>query len=273
MVDAEGALGGFNGEDVAGVGDADVDALTGDDQGSSAADAAFDPQRFGCRRRWWSGGAGVAEAGDLGGAEGVGQAAQEDTVGGDLHEAAVESDGDASAGEVVTDGVLPASEADHAGGVDEPFDLDRGASPDGTCGDRWWPGGLAVVGEQLPQVGWVSRDGTALSRTPSMSRWTTVVLAQGDRESGSGGAKPELLPADGEGARGGRARGAARAKRRRGQLRMVSPHPCPMQRATPVNSGTLGDSKMTARPSTTSDMAGQRLGQAVHQSDARHLPS
>ena len=68
-----------------------------------------------------------------------------------LEEAAVEAHGDASAGEVVADGVLAAGEADQAGGVDQPVDLDRVAgSP---AGMRWWSGRAATVGEQLLQVG------------------------------------------------------------------------------------------------------------------------
>ncbi|MEH1059446.1 hypothetical protein V6U89_30105, partial [Micromonospora sp. CPCC 206171] len=120
VVDAEGGVGGFDGEGCSGVRDADVDALAGDDEGSAAADTSFNPHRFGCRGRWGSGGAGVANGGDLGGAQGVGQAAQQDAAGGDLHEAAVESEGDPLSGEVVADGVLPSGEADQAGGVDEP---------------------------------------------------------------------------------------------------------------------------------------------------------
>ncbi len=142
VVDAKGGVGGFDGEGCSGVGGADVDALAGDDQRSAAADTAFDPDRFRCRSGWRSGGAGVADAGDFGGCQRVGQAAQQGAVGGDLHEAAIEADRDAPAGEVVADGVLPAGEADQAGGVDEPLDLDRGASPDGACGDRWRAGSL-----------------------------------------------------------------------------------------------------------------------------------
>jgi hypothetical protein len=37
----------------------------------------------------------------------------------------VDADGDAPAGEVVADGVLPAGQADQAGGIDEAVDLDR----------------------------------------------------------------------------------------------------------------------------------------------------
>ncbi|MET7709037.1 hypothetical protein [Micromonospora sp. NPDC005413] len=141
VVDAEGGVGGFDGEGRSGVSDADVDPLTCDDQGSTAADAAFDPGsvrvlgwvvvRRGGRRGCWR----------LRLVLGGWQAAQEDAVGGDLHEAAVESDGHAPAREVVADGVLPSGEADQASGVDEPFDLDRGAGSDGTGGNRWRPGG------------------------------------------------------------------------------------------------------------------------------------
>ncbi|MFF4879706.1 hypothetical protein [Micromonospora sp. NPDC000668] len=56
---------------------------------------------------------------------------------------------------------MPAGEADQAGGVDEPFDLARGAGLDGPGGDRWWSGRDGVVGEELVQVagGEPGRDG------------------------------------------------------------------------------------------------------------------
>lgn len=76
VVDAEGGVAGFDGEGRSRVGDADVDALAGDDKGSSAADATFDSQRVRRGPRWTSGGAGVADAGDLGWCQGVGQAAK-----------------------------------------------------------------------------------------------------------------------------------------------------------------------------------------------------
>jgi hypothetical protein len=78
VVDAPGVLGGLDGEGASGVGDADVDALPGDDQGASAADPPLDPYRVGCWRGWWAGGAGgagVAQAALFDRGERVGQAA------------------------------------------------------------------------------------------------------------------------------------------------------------------------------------------------------
>ena len=48
-----------------------VDALSGDDQGAAAGDAALDPHRLSRRDRWWPGRAGVADPGDLGRSEWV----------------------------------------------------------------------------------------------------------------------------------------------------------------------------------------------------------
>ncbi|NYT96290.1 hypothetical protein [Salinispora sp. H7-4] len=46
VMDAEGGVAFLDGEGCSGVGDADLDALPGDDEGASAADAAFDPHGF-----------------------------------------------------------------------------------------------------------------------------------------------------------------------------------------------------------------------------------
>ncbi|MEV6817102.1 hypothetical protein AB0M52_34155, partial [Micromonospora sp. NPDC051296] len=112
VVDAEGGVGVFDGDGSAGVADADVDFLTGDGEDAAAADASFDAEWLGCRGGWWSGGPGVADAGLLLWGQRVGQAAQQGSVGVEqVQDAAVEADGDASACEVVADGVLPAGEA------------------------------------------------------------------------------------------------------------------------------------------------------------------
>jgi hypothetical protein len=58
-----------------------VDALAGDHQGAAAVDPPIDARRSGWWGRWRSGGAGVAQPGLLGGAEWVGQAAQQGAVG------------------------------------------------------------------------------------------------------------------------------------------------------------------------------------------------
>lgn len=100
----------------------------------------------------------------------------------------------------VANGVLPAGEADQAGGVDEPFDLDGGAGLGGASGDRW----SAVVGEELPQAGggepgWDGLESDAVDEQVDDGG----VGPEGDWKPGSGRAEPELLPADGEVARGG----------------------------------------------------------------------
>jgi hypothetical protein len=123
-----------------------VDALPGNHDSAPATDTPLHPHGFGRRYWWWAGGAGIADAGCFGRGERVGQAAQENTVVDELEQAVVETDGDASAGEVVADRVLPAGETDQAGGVDGAVDLDRItrlADRDGR-----WTGGTAVVGEQ-----------------------------------------------------------------------------------------------------------------------------
>jgi hypothetical protein len=117
------------------VGHPDVDALSGNGEGTAGADPPLDAHRFGCRGRWWSGGAGIADASLFGGGQRVRQAAHQDTVLDQLQQAAVETYGQAPAGVVVADGVLPAGEADQAGGVDGAVDLDRVAGL--TRGDGW----------------------------------------------------------------------------------------------------------------------------------------
>lgn len=78
---------------------------------------------------------------------------------------------------MVADGVLPAGEADQAGGVDEPFDLD-GAPGWGPVVIGGRPAGQPSSVRSCRRLAEVSRDGTVLSRTPLMSRWTTVASAQ-----------------------------------------------------------------------------------------------
>ena len=102
---------------------------------------------------WWSGGAGVAQPGHLGGGEWVGQAAQQDTVRDDLHDPVVQADGDAAAGEVVADGVVAASQTDGADAVDGAVDLDRTAQLGQAGDDGGRAGWLAAVGQELAQVG------------------------------------------------------------------------------------------------------------------------
>jgi hypothetical protein len=77
----EGGVGGLDDHGAPGEADADVDALAGDHQGAAAVDPPIDARRSGWWGRWRSGGAGVAQPGLLGGAEWVGQAAQQGAVG------------------------------------------------------------------------------------------------------------------------------------------------------------------------------------------------
>jgi hypothetical protein len=70
---------------------ADVDALPGNDERATTADAPLDPHRFGRRVWWWTGGASVADTGHLGRGERVGQAAQQDAAVDELEQAAVEA--------------------------------------------------------------------------------------------------------------------------------------------------------------------------------------
>jgi hypothetical protein len=95
--------------------------------------------------------AGVTDAGLFGGCQWVGQATQQNTVVDELEQAAIETYGDAAAGEMVADGVLPAGQADLAAGVDGAVDLDRVAGL--ARGDGWWAGGAAALVEQPVQVG------------------------------------------------------------------------------------------------------------------------
>jgi hypothetical protein len=165
---------GFDAEGVSGVDDPDVDALPGDDEGAAAGHPTLHAQRLGGRCRWWAGGAGVAEAGQLGGGERVGQAAQQSAVVDELQQAAVDAHGHAPTREVVSDRVLPAGEADQAGGVDQPVHLDRAARLPVTGGRRWLAGGPAASASSCRSCAVLSRDGTVLSRTPLTSGCTTV---------------------------------------------------------------------------------------------------
>lgn len=143
MVDPPGGVGGLDGDGAAGVDHADVDALSGDGQGAAAADPPLDPLWVGGRLGWRAGGPGVADAGHVGWGEWIGQAAQQGTVLDELEQALVEEDGDSVAGEVATDRVLPAGQADGADRVDRAVHLNRCAQLAGGQGRR--PGGAAAV--------------------------------------------------------------------------------------------------------------------------------
>ena len=67
VVDAEGVVGGFDGQGPSSVDGADVDALSCNGNGAAAADSTFDAYGFGRGLGWWSGGSGVADAGVFGG--------------------------------------------------------------------------------------------------------------------------------------------------------------------------------------------------------------
>ena len=69
----------------------------------------------------------------------------------ELEQLLVEAHGQASASEVVADGVLPAGEADQAGGVDEAVDLNRVAGL--ADGEGWRAGGVAALVDEAAQVG------------------------------------------------------------------------------------------------------------------------
>ena len=122
--------------------DADVDALPGDDQGAAAADPSLDAQRFGGRGGWGPAGRASRRRACSAGVSGLGRLRSSMPPASELQQAAVEADGEASAGVLDADRVLPAGEADQAGGVDQPVDLDRRA---GLGGRRWgW-----VVGRRV----------------------------------------------------------------------------------------------------------------------------
>jgi Protein of unknown function (DUF3237) len=74
VVDAEGMVGGLDGQGPSSVDDSDVNALPCNGYGAAAADPTFDLDGFWLG--WWSGGSGVADACQLCGCQWVGQAAQ-----------------------------------------------------------------------------------------------------------------------------------------------------------------------------------------------------
>jgi hypothetical protein len=65
VIDPERGVGLLDGDRAAGVADPDLDLLPGDADAAAAADPAVGPQRRRGDRRRWSGGAGVAGAGQL----------------------------------------------------------------------------------------------------------------------------------------------------------------------------------------------------------------
>src|SRR2546423_345896 len=65
VVEADGPVGGFDVEGASGMGDADVDALSGDYQGAAAGHPSLDPDRLGRGGRGWARRAGGAGPGDL----------------------------------------------------------------------------------------------------------------------------------------------------------------------------------------------------------------
>ncbi len=67
VVDPPGSVGGLDGQRASGMDNADVDALPGNDQRAAAGDASLHAYWFRCGMWRWSGWAGVAEAGLLGG--------------------------------------------------------------------------------------------------------------------------------------------------------------------------------------------------------------
>jgi hypothetical protein len=77
----------------------------------------------------------------------------------DGHLGAVHPERDALAGEFIADVQLPARQADQAGAVDHPLDLDRGAGP---AGQRRGSGGAAPVSGQAGQRGDVEPGGQRL---------------------------------------------------------------------------------------------------------------
>ncbi|MEU1397459.1 hypothetical protein ABZ403_15540 [Micromonospora zamorensis] len=125
----------------------------------------------------------------------------------------VEAGGNPASRKVVADRVLPSGEGDEAVGGDEPVDLDRAAGLGRAGGDRRWSGRVAAIGEELPQVvgGEPGRDGLEAGAAQQQVDDGGVGL-EGDGASGMGGAEPELLPADGEVARGGTTRVTSTAR-------------------------------------------------------------
>jgi hypothetical protein len=134
-----------------------VDALAGDGQRASAADASLDAgwvrMRVGAVVR--RGGRHRCGPGRRG--QGVGQTAQHHAICGDLHDPTVEADGDAPVCEVVADGALPAGEVSRAGDVDQAVELDRftSAAPAAVAtgvGRAGWPPSPRHPRSPLPAV-------------------------------------------------------------------------------------------------------------------------
>lgn len=99
MLDGERAVVGLDGDGLAGVLNADVDALLGDHDGAAAGHPSVDPQQFGRGLGCWSGGAGAADARGLGRRERKRQAPEQHAVIDDLQQGSVQPQRHAAAGQ------------------------------------------------------------------------------------------------------------------------------------------------------------------------------
>ena len=90
--------------------DTDVDALPGDDELAAAADPSLHLERLSGWLGFRSGRASVADPGEVGFGERVGQGAEQCVPVGEVQQVAVDADGQALSGELVTDRVLLAGE-------------------------------------------------------------------------------------------------------------------------------------------------------------------
>jgi hypothetical protein len=75
VVDADGVVGGLDGQCASGVDHSGLDTLPGDGERTAAADPAFDARCLGRWDGWWAGGSGIADPVEFGWGERVGQAA------------------------------------------------------------------------------------------------------------------------------------------------------------------------------------------------------
>ncbi|MGI5418076.1 hypothetical protein [Actinomadura luteofluorescens] len=115
-----------------------------------------------------------------------------------MQQVAVDADGDPLSGELVVDRVLPSAQGDQPAGVDGPVDLKRltGVGPGFGGGGR---DAGAAVGEQPAQVLWGEPGRHPFDPCSGCQQFHHGgVGPQSEGHTGAVGAKPELLPEDGQ---------------------------------------------------------------------------
>jgi hypothetical protein len=178
------------------VGEADLDSLAADNDGSADGDPAGDDQGLG--QAGWLGGSGAGSAQPWPGFErdGAGQGADDDACGQDVCDRPVQPQGDALPGQWQPGADHVVAQADIAGCVDGPVDL--GHVP-GCGGQRRRPGGLCSGGGEAGQVAGVEPGRQGLDPVAA-EQDVDLAEPRPDPDGAPGHRRPEpdLLPGDPE---------------------------------------------------------------------------